>query len=149
MNNDKEFTFTRKHFDSLRKIAQNHAGIQVSDEKYDMYYARLTKRLRNLHLDSFEKYIQLVKFDEKEFMAFINAITTNVTAFDRELHHFQYLKEQVQKQRPNRLRIWSAGCSSGLSLRGSPASAKPIPSTPSFSPRGTTRASPAHTTPTA
>lgn len=111
--NDKEFTFTRKHFDNLRKIAQGHAGIQVSDEKYDMYYARLTKRLRTLSLNSFDDYIALVKRDEREFMAFINAITTNVTAFDRELHHFEFLREWVQKKRPNRLRIWSAGCSSG------------------------------------
>lgn len=111
--NDREFNFTRKHFDDLRQIAQGHAGIQVSAEKYDMYYARLTKRLRLLKISNFDDYVRLVKDNEAEFLAFINAITTNVTAFDREPHHFEFLKHAVQQQRPRRLRIWSAGCSSG------------------------------------
>lgn len=109
----KEFGFTRKHFDLLRQKAKAYSGIHVTDDKYEMYYARLAKRLRLLKLDSFNEYLKLIDKDPEEFIDFINAITTNVTSFDREAHHFEYLKERIKANEIHSLSIWSAGCSSG------------------------------------
>lgn len=110
---EKEFQFTLKHFEFLRKKANAYSGIQVSDDKYEMYYARLAKRLRALGLTSFDDYLPLVENDTKEFIAFINAITTNVTSFDRESHHFEFLRDNVKQRQITSLKVWSAGCSSG------------------------------------
>ncbi|UAA38750.1 protein-glutamate O-methyltransferase CheR [Paraneptunicella aestuarii] len=109
----KEFGFTRKHFDLLRQKAKAYSGIHVTDDKYEMYYARLAKRLRLLKLNSFNEYLSLIDKDPEEFIDFINAITTNVTSFDREAHHFEYLKERIKANEIHSLSIWSAGCSSG------------------------------------
>ncbi len=109
----KEFQFTRKHFDRLRKEAKDYSGIHVTDDKHEMYYARLAKRLRKLKMDNFDDYIRLIEKDPLEFKEFINAITTNVTSFDREPYHFEFLKEQISSGSINSLSIWSAGCSSG------------------------------------
>lgn len=109
----KEFEFSRKHFDMLRNKAKAYSGIHVTDDKYEMYYARLAKRLRLLKLNNFNEYLALIDKDPEEFIDFINAITTNVTSFDREAHHFDYLKEQIIAGKIPSLSIWSAGCSSG------------------------------------
>ncbi len=109
----REFVFTAKHFNVLRKLAQEFAGFYVSDDKMEMYYARLAKQLRKHHLNSFDEYINLLKHQPSLFTDFIHSITTNVTAFARESHHFPMLKEVcLQAQQPV-FRVWSAGCSSG------------------------------------
>ena len=116
----REFSFSRKEFDKLRKIANEYTGIVVSDDKYDMYYARLTKRLRALGLASFAAYIQYLQQNQTtEFTPFIDSITTNLTSFYREKHHFDQLKKDIIPALLNssgfdkKIRVWSAGCSTG------------------------------------
>lgn len=107
------FRFTREHFNRLRRLAAEHAGFCVSDDKQQMYYARLAKQLRLLGLSCFEQYVELVERDASARSQFINSITTNVTAFEREKHHFQLLKKQCEDASGQYFRVWSAGCSTG------------------------------------
>lgn len=94
-------------------MANAYSGITVTDEKYEMYYARLTKRLRFHKIATFSEYVVMVEKDALEFKEFINCITTNVTSFGREQHHFDYLKNYLSQQPVKEFNIWSAGCSSG------------------------------------
>jgi chemotaxis protein methyltransferase CheR len=116
----REFEYTRDDFNRLRAMSSSYSGIKVSDEKFDMYYSRLAKRLRQLGMVRFRDYCDLLENNpEYEFTEFINAITTNLTSFFRENHHFEYLRKEVipelikRKATHRRLRIWSAGCSTG------------------------------------
>ena len=117
----REFSFSEKNFNFLRKISNSHTGIVVSDDKMDMFYSRLSRRVRALGLSDFDQYCELIKNDrnEQELPEFLNSITTNLTAFFRENHHFDFLKstaipEIMQRNaQSHSLRIWSAGCSSG------------------------------------
>jgi chemotaxis protein methyltransferase CheR len=116
----REFTFTDDHFNRLRCLVNLHAGISVSDSKRELVYSRLSRRLRHLGMDSFEGYCRMIEEgDAGEVPQFVNAITTNLTSFFREDHHFQYLADTVlpalmeKNSKTRRLRIWSAGCSTG------------------------------------
>jgi chemotaxis protein methyltransferase CheR len=119
---EKEFVFTDKDFNYISQVVGERVGIELPETKRELIYGRLAKRLRKLGMKSFKEYCDRLECgDEEEFTNFINAITTNVTSFFREKHHFEFLKskllpELILKQkhvvRP-RLRIWSAGCSSG------------------------------------
>jgi chemotaxis protein methyltransferase CheR len=116
----REFRFTVDDFNFLRKLSNQHSGIQVPDERFDMFYSRLSKRVRKLGLNDFKEYCQYLKdYPEHEFTEFINSITTNLTAFFREIHHFEYLRDvvipEVLKRNKNtkQIRVWSAGCSTG------------------------------------
>lgn len=117
----REFAYTRHDFAFLQQIAQKHTGILVGDDKFDMIYARLSRRVRRLGLHSFHEYCERLRNDAEgsELLELINAITTNLTAFFRENHHFEYLARQVVPEhlarQPNTrpLRVWSAGCSTG------------------------------------
>jgi chemotaxis protein methyltransferase CheR len=117
---EREFHFSKQDFDLLRKLVNEHTGISLSEHKQEMLYSRLSRRLRILNLSSFASYYQLLKADDgEELVQFINAVTTNLTAFFREPHHFKLLEENLlpqllaKKQATRRLRIWSAGCASG------------------------------------
>ncbi len=112
--------YTRADFEVLRNISNQHSGIIVSDDKFDMFYGRLSKRVRNLGLNNFHEYCQFLQDrPDEEFTTFINAITTNLTSFFREGHHFDLLAKEVlpelldKNASSRRLRIWSAGCSTG------------------------------------
>jgi chemotaxis protein methyltransferase CheR len=115
----REFDFGNEDFEALRKLVKQLTGINLSDQKRELVYGRLARRLRALQLQSFAEYRHLLAHDGgKEIAQFCNAITTNLTAFFREPHHFDYLREQVLAPMANsgasrRLRIWSAGCSTG------------------------------------
>lgn len=116
----REFEFTRDDFDILRKISNQHSGILVPDDKFDMFYSRLSKRVRMLGLTNFKDYCHyLNKHPEQEFTAFINAVTTNLTSFFREKHHFEYLEKTLipellkKNSASKKIRVWSAGCSTG------------------------------------
>lgn len=113
----RDYPFSREQFDRLRQISVQHTGIMVPDNKFEMFYARLIKRLRALHLESFDQYVKLVSDEQSdEFTQFINAMTTNLTAFFRERHHFVFLRDQVIGQaraKSQAVNVWSAGCSSG------------------------------------
>jgi len=117
---EREFEFSDKEFNKVRSFVLNETGITLSEGKKNMVYGRLSRRLRQLKLDSFSKYIEIAsKDDSEERGSFINAITTNLTSFFREDHHFEYLKKTVMPEllkrnvRNRKIRIWSAGCSTG------------------------------------
>jgi chemotaxis protein methyltransferase CheR len=117
---EREFKFTVDDFNFLRKLSNDYSGIQVPDERFDMFYSRLSKRVRKLGLNNFKSYCQyLTDHSDDEFTEFINAITTNLTAFFRENHHFDYLRDVVIPEVMNRnknsrqIKVWSAGCSTG------------------------------------
>ncbi|NNJ92969.1 MAG: protein-glutamate O-methyltransferase [Gammaproteobacteria bacterium] len=120
MSNEREFSFTQKDFTFLSKIIHERTGIVVSDDKFNMFYSRLSRRVRSLKLNSFQEYCAIVR-DEREgneTSELINAITTNLTAFFRENHHFEYLSDTVfpeltQKNPDRNIKLWSAGCSTG------------------------------------
>ena len=116
----REFAFSDEDFNSLRTLVRKHTGISLSDSKRELVYGRLSRRLRALGLRSFRDYRNVLTADPvgQEMVEFCNAITTNLTSFFRESHHFDYLRDQVLAplgSRPpgQRLRIWSAGCSTG------------------------------------
>lgn len=113
------YNFTKNHFEKLRRLVGEQTGISLGDQKRDLLYGRLTRRLRVLGLSNFDEYCNLLEQSpEVELQNFINAVTTNLTSFFREQHHFDYLendwipalKESGQLQGA---RIWSAGCSTG------------------------------------
>lgn len=118
---DKEFTFTDQNFNHIRTIVTEHSGIVLSDAKRDMVYSRLVRRLRALGIKKFDDYCTLLEDqNHKEFTHFINAITTNLTSFFRENHHFEMLANEIlpdimqRNQSSKKIRIWSAGCSTGM-----------------------------------
>ena len=120
VNRLREFAFGNEDFEALRKLVKELTGINLSDQKRELVYGRLARRLRALQLRSFAEYRELLSRDGgKEISELCNAITTNLTAFFREPHHFEYLREQLlrplaaQSGGTRRLRIWSAGCSTG------------------------------------
>jgi chemotaxis protein methyltransferase CheR len=116
----REFAFGIEDFEALRALVKQLTGINLSDQKRELVYGRLARRLRALQLKSFAEYRELLASDGgKEIVELCNAITTNLTAFFREPHHFEYLREHVLKplaadsSAARRIRIWSAGCSTG------------------------------------
>jgi chemotaxis protein methyltransferase CheR len=98
---------------------KEHTGIHLSDQKRELVYGRISRRLRALNLESFRDYRELLSADSKEIVEFCNAITTNLTSFFRESHHFDYVRDSIlapliaDGRATHRLRIWCAGCSSG------------------------------------
>lgn len=116
----KEFNLTDQDFQTVKKLVAEHTGISLSDAKHDMIYSRLAKRLRQLKLENFSDYLDILQSDdETEIGNFINSVTTNLTSFFREQHHFDYLKDTLipgllrQNADTKIIRIWSAGCSTG------------------------------------
>jgi chemotaxis protein methyltransferase CheR len=119
MSRLREFEFGNDDFEALRKLVKQLTGINLSDQKRELVYGRLARRLRALQLRSFAEYRDVLAQDGgREIAQFCNAITTNLTAFFREPHHFDYLRDHVlapmvASGTARRLRIWSAGCSTG------------------------------------
>ncbi len=115
----KEYEFTDQDFEHLRRFIAHKTGIAIAENKRELVYGRIARRLRATGLDSFAEYRRLLESGHSEELEeFINVITTNLTSFFRERHHFDYLRdtllpELLQKHRHRRLRIWSAGCSTG------------------------------------
>jgi len=118
---ESEFQFTNRDFQTIADMVYQRSGIVLAQSKSTMVYSRLCRRLRDLKLSRFEDYIDLLKapHGRDEIIAFTNAMTTNLTRFFRESHHFDALAHDIvpyirKHNSPNRhLRIWSAGCSSG------------------------------------
>src|SRR5438445_11781976 len=89
---EREFPFTDTDFDCIRTLVNQHTGIVLSDAKCDLVYGRLTKRLRQLGLDSFLAYCQMLQTgDLGELEQLMNAITTNLTIFFQYAHNFDVL----------------------------------------------------------
>lgn len=106
-------------FGFIRRFVHRHCGIALSEQKRQLVQGRLARRLRELGLTDYEAYCQrLRQSPEAELGALASAISTNVTAFFRESHHFQYLAATLlpawlQASARPRIRLWSAGCASG------------------------------------
>lgn len=119
----REFAFERRHFDHIAGLIYKLAGISLAPHKMEMVYARLARRLRDLRLADFDAYCDMLDTPagEAEIGLLVNALTTNLTSFFRESHHFDFLRDTVlpgvrkhgDASGHRRLRIWSAGCSSG------------------------------------
>ncbi|MEE4384272.1 MAG: protein-glutamate O-methyltransferase CheR [Pseudomonadales bacterium] len=109
---------SRGAFERVRSLLQERAGIRLTEAKYEMVSSRLGRRLRALGLHSYDAYLELVQAEDgPENEHFLNALTTNLTSFFREAHHFRHLQEvwlpEVLASGRSTIRIWSAGCSSG------------------------------------
>lgn len=102
------------HFRRISQLIYQRAGIVLAAHKREMVYNRLVRRLRLLGLHDFGDYLALLESDPNsaEWQAFINALTTNLTAFFREAHHFPILAEHA-RARPNGYRVWSSAASTG------------------------------------
>lgn len=110
----KEFLFTASDFERIRTMLYKHSGIKLNDSKMDMVYSRLARRLRATGLKTFQDYLARVeKQQDEEWEVFINSLTTNLTAFFREPHHFPLLKEHVLSLRKRPLRLWCSAASTG------------------------------------
>jgi chemotaxis protein methyltransferase CheR len=110
----REFLFSRKDFEEVRKMIYDHAGIALSDAKEDMVYSRLARRLRATGKKSFQDYLALIRSGHaEEWEAFVNSLTTNLTDFFREVHHFHILRDFLKTRRERPITIWSSAASTG------------------------------------
>lgn len=115
-------SLTDGDFRFIKKLVAEEIGVNLTDGKRSMVVSRLSRRLRDLNLADFSAYTAYIKQNPGELPILANLITTNVTTFFREEHHFSYLKATIlphlveearQGRRPPRVKIWSAGCSTG------------------------------------
>ena len=116
--NEQEFGFDGQAFQRVRQLIYQRAGISLHDGKQAMVYSRLSRRLRDTGHRSFASYLQWLESNtgaagEAEWQEFVNALTTNLTAFFREEHHFHALADDLKAQRPGNLRIWCNAASTG------------------------------------
>ncbi|HWG77532.1 MAG TPA: protein-glutamate O-methyltransferase CheR [Steroidobacteraceae bacterium] len=116
----REYAFSDEDFQQIRRLVKERIGIHLTAGKRELVYGRISRRLRALGLAGFGDYLQRLEGgDVEELQQFCNAITTNLTAFFREAHHFRFLARELlpalarDNADTRRLRIWSAGCSSG------------------------------------
>ena len=119
--NRNEFELSDRHFAWVCSQVKERTGINLTPGKRNLVYNRLASRLRTLGLKDFNDYLALVeRADSDEVENFVNAITTNVTSFFREDHHFEFLtgtaipEVKAKNAAARRMRIWSAGCSMGM-----------------------------------
>jgi len=111
----REFPFSLEQFRLISDRIYRFSGIRLPEAKKEMVYARLARRLRALGIASFDDYVRFLDLEPAEWEHCTNALTTNVTAFYREEHHFTMLAEHARATaRPGEtFRVWSAGCSTG------------------------------------
>ncbi|WP_322058867.1 CheR family methyltransferase [Paraburkholderia sp. J63] len=109
----RDFEFTPADFERIRALIHRRAGISLSDHKRDMAYSRLARRLRALGHESFRAYLDELeqRNDASEWEAFTNALTTNLTAFFREAHHFPILADFVKRR--SQVSVWCSAASTG------------------------------------
>ena len=109
------FPFTNDDFHHIRSLIYRVAGISLSPSKKDLVYSRLARRLRARQIDSFSAYIRLLESgDQREREEFVNALTTNMTSFFREAHHFPILSKHLGTiPKSNQIQIWTCASSSG------------------------------------
>lgn len=117
----KSIPFADAEFSFIAQFAHKNYGLNLTPAKKDMVYSRLLKRLRKLGLQDFASYLDLLNSEaaSTEHRELLSALTTNVTQFFREKHHFDYLRDEVlpgliaRARAGHRVRLWSAGCSAG------------------------------------
>lgn len=114
---NREFVFTASDFERIRRLIREKAGICLSGTKHEMVYSRLARRLRVRGLERFSEYVALLeRRDPEESEAFVNALTTNLTSFFREPHHFAELARHVnilRREAHPHVSIWCCAASSG------------------------------------
>ena len=112
---EREFLFTSADFRQICRLIHERAGIKLSPTKTSMVYSRLSRRLRALGLASFADYLKLLEQgDEAEWTVFVGSLTTHLTAFYREPHHFPIMVEHVAaRTRNNKALLWSCATSTG------------------------------------
>ncbi len=118
---EQDWNLTDEQFNRVSELVKSLCGINLHGGKKQLVKARLSKRMRVLGLRSFEQYLEHVRNDPNgtELTSMLDAISTNLTYFFRESHHFEYLQETLlpelmkTKAANKKIRIWSAGCSSG------------------------------------
>jgi chemotaxis protein methyltransferase CheR len=114
---EQAFVLTDRDFSRVRRLIYDYAGIKLSEQKRNMVYNRLVRRLRSHGSMDFSRYLDLVQSERSEEReAFVNALTTNLTSFFREPHHFELLSAwagERAKASAAPIRVWSSGCSTG------------------------------------
>jgi len=114
-----EFAFSTADFRKIASLVKAEAGIDLPESKATLVYSRLAKRLRARGIATFAEYCDEVRSSDEERSAMVTALTTNVTRFFREAHHFEHLRTNIiepladKARRGGRIRLWSAACSSG------------------------------------
>ena len=116
-----ELILEEREFQKIRSIVYETSGISLADSKKALVVSRLTRRLQQLKVPSFQGYVRRLETNPDEIHLLINRITTNLTKFYREKHQFEVLSKQIlpvvlenkETQKEKKLRIWSAGCSTG------------------------------------
>ena len=111
----KEFNFTSGDFERVRALIYQRAGISLAESKQEMVYSRLARRLRATGIVSFSHYLDDLEAGRlgEEWESFTNALTTNLTSFFREAHHFPLLAEHLKKVREHPVTIWCSASSTG------------------------------------
>jgi chemotaxis protein methyltransferase CheR len=111
---NQEFAFSGEDFTRVRGLIAAYAGISLHERKQNMVYNRLSRRLRATGLRSFREYLDSVEAQgSEERERFVNALTTNLTSFFREPHHFDMLVALAKKRPGLKPRVWSSACSTG------------------------------------
>ncbi|GAB3748514.1 CheR family methyltransferase [Lysobacter olei] len=111
---DREFDFTERDFQRACRLIREHAGISLGPHKRDMVYSRLARRIRSEGDASFDSYLDRVEQGHHEVVqGFVNALTTNLTSFFRESHHFDMLAEQLRAGPRRSHEIWCCAASTG------------------------------------
>lgn len=111
----REFAWTDADFDRVQALIYQHAGISLHDGKHAMVYSRLSRRLRDTGHQSFKDYLGwLETHDGPEWQEFVNALTTNLTSFFREQHHFEIFANHLKSGTPGAAwRVWCNAASTG------------------------------------
>jgi len=111
---ERQYVFSDDDFDRVRSLIHARAGISLGEHKREMVYGRLSRRLRALALYRFSDYLALLEADPNadEWETFVNALTTNLTAFFREAHHFPVLAQFAAK-RADPVSVWCCAASTG------------------------------------
>lgn len=117
-NFERDIEFSGADFERIRKLIYDTAGIALNDSKQQMAYSRLSRRVRATGSGSFHEYLNRLEAsrDSSEWQEFINSLTTNLTYFFREQHHFPVLEEFVRKHlkdNPKSPRVWCSAASTG------------------------------------
>ena len=117
-NVEQQFQLTHSDFERIRRLIYARAGISLHEGKQAMVYSRLSRRLRELRHANFGSYLDALErgtgaAGEEEWQEFVNSLTTNLTSFFREEHHFHALHEELSNKRGKPISIWCNAASTG------------------------------------
>lgn len=112
----REYAFSARDFECVKRMIYARAGIALAENRQEMVYTRLSRRLRATDSKGFGEYLERLERDDEdtEWESFTNALTTNLTAFFREAHHFPILAEHAKKRQPGQIiKLWCSASSTG------------------------------------